>query len=166
MTYRDVGNGRRVGNTRRTTNHELFMSRALELARQARAAGEVPVGAVIVKDNRIVAEGFNQPISGNDPTAHAEMIAMRAAARTIGSYRLLDTTLYVTLEPCAMCAGAMVHARIKQLVFGAADPRAGAVGSVFNIAQHAALNHRLEVASGPLADESAALLREFFAARR
>jgi len=142
------------------------MSRALELARQARAAGEVPVGAVIVKDNRIVAEGFNQPISGNDPTAHAEMIAMRAAARTIGSYRLLDTTLYVTLEPCAMCAGAMVHARIKQLVFGAADPRAGAVGSVFNIAQHAALNHRLEVASGPLADESAALLREFFAARR
>jgi tRNA(adenine34) deaminase len=142
------------------------MSRALELAQQAQAAGEVPVGAVLVKDGLIVAEGFNHPIGGVDPTAHAEIAAMRAAARTLNSYRLLDTTLYVTLEPCAMCAGAMVHARVKRLVFGAADPRVGAVGSVFNIAQHAALNHRLEVESGILADQCGNLLRDFFAAKR
>jgi tRNA(adenine34) deaminase len=143
-----------------------FMARAVELAREASAAGEVPVGAVIVKDGVILAEGFNRPISGIDPTAHAEVVAMRAAAKALNSYRLLDTTLYVTLEPCAMCAGAMVHARIKKLVFGAADQRVGAVGSVFNIAQHTALNHRLEVESGVLAHECGALLREFFAAKR
>jgi tRNA(adenine34) deaminase len=142
------------------------MSRALELAREAQAAGEVPVGAVIVKDGAIIAEGFNRPISGNDPTAHAEIVAMRAAAQILGSYRLLDTTLYVTLEPCAMCAGAMVHARIKQLVFGATDPRAGAAGSVFNIAQNTSLNHRIEVEGGVLGDECGALLRDFFLARR
>lgn len=142
------------------------MSRALELAREAESIGEVPVGAVIVKDGVVIAEGYNRPISGNDPTAHAEIVAMRAAAQVLGSYRLLDTTLYVTLEPCAMCAGAMVHARIKQLVFGATDPRAGAAGSVFNIVQHAALNHRMEVQAGVLADECGALLRAFFMARR
>jgi tRNA(adenine34) deaminase len=147
-------------------SHELFMSRALELARQAEAMGEVPVGAVIVKDNVIVAEGFNRPISGSDPTAHAEIVAMRAAAQVLGSYRLLNTTLYVTLEPCAMCAGAMVHARIQNLIFGATDPRAGAAGSVFNIVQSAALNHRVQVESGVLAMECGALLREFFLARR
>jgi tRNA(adenine34) deaminase len=143
-----------------------FMSRALELARTAEAAGEVPVGAVIVKDGAVIAEGWNRPISTHDPSAHAEMIAMRAAAQTLRNYRLLDTTLYVTLEPCAMCAGAMVHARVKRLVFAATDPRAGAVGSIFNIAQHAALNHRLEVHSGVMAEECAVELRKFFAARR
>jgi tRNA(adenine34) deaminase len=148
------------------TDHIQFMSRALELARQAQDLGEVPVGAVIVKDGIIIAEGFNRPIGGNDPTAHAEIVAMRAAANVLGSYRLLDTTLYVTLEPCAMCAGAMVHARIKNLVFGASDPRAGAAGSVFNIVQNPALNHRVEMEGGVLADHCLKLLREFFAARR
>jgi tRNA(adenine34) deaminase len=146
--------------------HEVFMSRALELARQAEAVGEVPVGAVIVKDSVIVAEGFNRPISGSDPTAHAEIVAMRAAAQALGSYRLLNTTLYVTLEPCAMCAGAMVHARIQTLVFGATDPRAGAAGSVFNIVQSAALNHRVQIESGVMADECGSVLRNFFQARR
>lgn len=143
-----------------------FMSRALELARTAEAAGEVPVGAVIVKDGVIVGEGWNRPISTNDPTAHAEIVALRAAAQNLGSYRLLDTTLYVTLEPCAMCAGAMVHSRVKRLVYAATDPRAGAAGSVFNIVQHSALNHRLEIVSGVMAQECAAVLRGFFAARR
>jgi len=150
----------------RVTDHGFFMSRAYELAQQAQAAGEVPVGAVVVKDGRIIAEGFNRPIGGNDPTAHAEIVAMRAAAQVVGSYRLLNTTLYVTLEPCAMCAGAMVHARIQNLVFGAADPRAGAAGSVFNIVQSAALNHRVQIEGGVLATECGALLREFFLARR
>jgi tRNA(adenine34) deaminase len=143
-----------------------FMSRALGLARRAQEAGEVPVGAVLVKDGAIVGEGSNRPIGGKDPSAHAEMIAMRAAALALDNYRLLDTTLYVTLEPCAMCAGAMVHARVRRLVFAATDPRAGAAGSVFNIVQHAALNHRLDVTSGVLADDCSALLRSFFAARR
>jgi tRNA(adenine34) deaminase len=145
---------------------ERFMTRALELARNAEAAGEVPVGALIVKDGAIVSEGWNRPIGTHDPTAHAEIVAMRAAAQALQSYRLLDTTLYVTLEPCAMCAGAMVHARVKRLVFAATDPRAGAAGSIFNIAQHAALNHRLEIHSGVMANECAAELRNFFAARR
>lgn len=144
----------------------LFMSRALELAREAEAAGEVPVGAVIVKDGVIVGEGWNRPISTNDPTAHAEIIALRAAAQNLCSYRLLDTTLYVTLEPCAMCAGAMVHSRVKRLVYAATDPRAGAAGSVFNIVQHSALNHRLEIVPGVMAEECGAVLRGFFAARR
>jgi tRNA(adenine34) deaminase len=143
-----------------------FMSRALELARMAEAAGEVPVGAVVVKNGSVVGEGWNQPIRSHDPTSHAEMIAMRAAAQELRNYRLLDTTLYVTLEPCAMCAGAMVHARVRRLVFAATDPRAGAAGSVFNIVQHAALNHRLEVRDGVMGDECSAELRRFFAARR
>ncbi len=142
------------------------MSRALELARFAEANGEVPVGAVIVKDNQIIGEGWNQPITTHDPSAHAEMLAMRAAAKSLGNYRLLDTTLYVTLEPCAMCAGAMVHARIKRLVYAATDPRAGAAGTLFNIVQHDALNHRVEVTGGVLEEECAALLRNFFRTRR
>lgn len=144
----------------------FFMSRALELARIAEREGEVPVGAVVVKDGGIVGEGWNRPIGTHDPTAHAEIVALRAAARALGTYRLLDTTLYVTLEPCAMCAGAMVHARVKRLVFAATDPRAGAAGSIFNIVQHEALNHRLVYESGVLADECSALLRGFFLARR
>jgi tRNA(adenine34) deaminase len=143
-----------------------FMRRAIELAREAQAAGEVPVGALIVRDGEIVAEGFNRPISTHDPTAHAEMVALRAAAARIDNYRLLGTTLYVTLEPCAMCAGAMVHARVERLVYAATDPRAGAAGSVFNVAQSPALNHRLQVVPGVLADECGALLRDFFVARR
>lgn len=144
----------------------VFMSRARELALEAWAAGEVPVGAVVVKDGVIVGEGWNRPISTSDPSAHAEMVAMRAAARSLSNYRLLDTTLYVTLEPCAMCAGAMVHARVKRLVYAATDPRAGAAGSVFNIVQHSALNHRLEITAGVMAQECGGMLREFFAARR
>lgn len=143
-----------------------FMSRALELAGRAEAAGEVPVGAVIVKDGTIVAEGWNQPIGAHDPTAHAEIVAMRAAAHHLRNYRLLDTTLYVTLEPCAMCASAMVHARVRRLVYAAADSRAGASGSVFNITQHPSLNHRLEVQGGVLAEPCGDLLRRFFLARR
>ena len=145
---------------------EFYMRRAIELARDAEAAGEVPVGAVIVRDGEILAEGFNRPISTHDPTAHAEMVAVRAAAARIDNYRLLGTTLYVTLEPCAMCAGAMVHARVQRLVYAAADPRAGAAGSVFDVVQSPALNHRLEVVPGVLAEECAALLRSFFVARR
>jgi tRNA(adenine34) deaminase len=143
-----------------------FMARALALADMAAVAGEVPVGAVIVKDKQIIAEGWNRPIGTHDPTAHAEMVALRAAAQAVSNYRLLDTTLYVTLEPCAMCAAAMVHARVKRVVFGATDPRAGAAGSIFNITQHDALNHRLEVSSGVLAEQCGAVLRNFFAARR
>jgi tRNA(adenine34) deaminase len=143
-----------------------FMSRALELARAASAAGEVPVGAVIVKDGAIIAEGWNRPISTRDPTAHAEIVAMREAGRALDNYRLSDTTLYVTLEPCPMCASAMVHARVRRLVFAATDPRAGAAGSVFNIVQHPSLNHRMECTGGVLAEECGALLRDFFVARR
>ena len=146
--------------------HVAFMSRALELAREAERAGEVPVGAVVVKDGVIIGEGWNRPISTNDPTAHAEIIAMRAAAQKLSSYRLLDTTLYVTLEPCAMCAGAMVHARVRRLIYATSDPRAGAAGSVFNIVQHPSLNHRIDCDTGVLTEECGALLRNFFLARR
>jgi len=145
---------------------EGFMNRAIELAREAQAAGEVPVGALIVRDGEILAEGFNRPISTRDPTAHAEMVALRAAAARVDNYRLTGTTLYVTLEPCAMCAGAMVHARVARLVYAASDPRAGAAGSVFNVVQNAALNHRLEVVPGVLAEACGTLLRDFFVARR
>lgn len=143
-----------------------FMTRALELAREAEAHGEVPVGAVLVRAGRIVGEGWNRPIGSNDPTAHAEMVALRSAAAALGSYRLLETTLYVTLEPCPMCAGAMVHARVQRLVFAAVDPRAGAAGTVFNIVQHPSLNHRIDCTAGVLATECGELLRGFFVARR
>lgn len=148
------------------TSDEFFMRRALELAVEGEKAGEVPVGCVIVKDGEILGEGFNHPISAHDPTAHAEIGAMRQAAEKLQNYRLVDTTLYVTLEPCAMCAGAMVHARVKRLVFGAREPRTGAVGSVYDIVRDARLNHRLEVTEGVLAEESSAMLREFFRNRR
>ena len=147
-------------------NDLTFMTRAIELAREAQAAGEVPVGAVVVRDRKIIGEGWNRPISTQDPTAHAEIIALRAAAQAIGSYRLTNTTLYVTLEPCAMCAGAMVHARVKRLVYGSSDPRAGASGSIFNITQHPALNHRIDCEGGLMSDECGELLRSFFAERR
>ncbi len=142
------------------------MTRALELARQARDRGEVPVGAIVVHEGAVIGEGFNQPISLADPSAHAEMQAIRMAARRLDNYRLLDATVYVTLEPCAMCAGAMVHARIKRLVYGAADPKTGATGSVFNLVQTERLNHRLEVEGGVMKKECGELLKDFFRKRR
>lgn len=143
-----------------------FMHRALELAEDARAAGEVPVGAVVVLDGRIVAEGANRPIVSDDPTAHAEVEALRAAGRALRTYRLTDTTLYVTLEPCAMCASAIIHARVRRLVFGAWDPRAGAAGSTIDVFALPGQNHRVDVFGGVLAEECAGRLRAFFAERR
>ena len=142
------------------------MQHALSLATRAEAAGEVPVGAVIVKDDAIVGEGWNQPIGAHDPTAHAEIIAMRAAAQRIGNYRLTGHTLYVTLEPCIMCASAIVHARVSRLVFGAWDPKAGAAGSTLNVFTMPSMNHRVDVFGGVLMEESARLLNAFFDTRR
>jgi tRNA(adenine34) deaminase len=149
-----------------TEDDRHWMRHALELAARAEAAGEVPVGACIVRDGILLGEGHNQPITSHDPTAHAEMVALRAAAASARSYRLVGATLYVTLEPCAMCAGAMVHARIARLVWGADDPKTGAAGSVFDIVRSERLNHRVECASGVLAEECGKLLRAFFATRR
>jgi tRNA(adenine34) deaminase len=143
-----------------------FMRRALELAAQAEARGEVPVGALVVQGEQVIGEGFNQPITLKDPTAHAEILALRAAANTLGDYRLGGTTLYVTLEPCPMCAAALVHARVARLVFGAWDPRQGAAGSVFNLVTARAMNHQVDCFGGVLADECGALLRRFFESRR
>ena len=143
-----------------------WMARALELARRAAAAGEVPVGAVIVRDGEVVGEGYNLTVTEADPTTHAEVVAIRRAAATVGDWRLLDCTLYVTLEPCAMCAGAIVLARIPRVVFGASDPKAGMAGSLGNLLQDRRLNHRCEVTSGVLAEESGELLRAFFRERR
>ena len=145
---------------------EKWMREALVLARMAEAAGEVPVGAVLVKDGALVGSGWNQPIGAHDPTAHAEVMALRAAAKHAGNYRLTGATLYATLEPCAMCAGALVHARVARLVYGAADPKTGAAGSVFNLTQTERLNHRLEVVGGVLAGECGDLLKDFFSRRR
>lgn len=143
-----------------------WMTRALELARHAEALGEVPIGAVLVVDGDAVAEGWNQPISANDPTAHAEIVALRAAAARRRNYRLPDSTLYVTLEPCPMCAGAIVHARVARVVFGAPDPLAGAAGSRFDLLRSDALNHRADVVGGVLGESCAEVLRNFFRARR
>lgn len=143
-----------------------YMQRALELARRAEAAGEVPVGAVVVLDGAVVGEGWNQPIGSCDPTAHAEMLALRAAGAGTRSYRLGGATLYVTLEPCPMCMTAIVHARVARVVFGAWDPRQGAAGSAFDLANAAALNHRVDAFGGVLADECGTLLKEFFRRRR
>lgn len=142
------------------------MRRALDLARHAAGAGEVPVGAVVVRDGVVLGEGWNGPIGCCDPTAHAEVQALRAAARRAGNYRLGGATLYVTLEPCAMCAGAIVHARIARVVYGAEDPRAGAAVSVFRVLSEPRLNHRVPAEGGVLAAECAALLQEFFRTRR
>jgi tRNA(adenine34) deaminase len=143
-----------------------FMRLALEQANGAQAAGEVPVGAVLVSGDQVIASGANRPIAANDPTAHAEIEALRCGGRTLGSYRLTDTTLYVTLEPCPMCAMAIVHARVRRLVFGAWDPRAGAAGSVTDIFALPGLNHRVDVFGGVLMEECGSLLKEFFAERR
>jgi len=145
---------------------EQFMGQALDLARNAEAHGEVPVGAVLVAGGQVIATGRNSPIESSDPTAHAEIQALRTAARELKNYRLPDTTLYVTLEPCAMCAGAIVHARVARVVYGCADPRGGAAGTVFNVLDCAELNHRVSVTSGVRADECKALLQAFFRTRR
>ena len=143
-----------------------FMRRALELAQNARAAGEVPIGAVLTMDGAVIGEGYNRPISNHDPTAHAEVQALRDAAERRGNYRLPGAVLYVTLEPCAMCAGAIMHARVARVVFGAPDPKTGACGSVVNLFAEARLNHHAQVQGGVLAEECGALLRAFFASRR
>lgn len=144
-----------------------WMRLALANAEKASQSDEVPVGALVVDaENNIIGQGWNQPISNNDPTSHAEIIALRQAAEKISNYRILNATLYVTLEPCVMCAGAMVHARIKRLVFGAYDPRAGAAGSVFDILEADQLNHHVEVSGGILADECGDQLKKFFQAKR
>ncbi len=151
---------------RQKATDEEFLRQALILAQRAAAAGEVPVGAVVVRSGEIVGRGYNAPVSSSDPTAHAEILALREAAREEANYRLSGATLYVTLEPCAMCAGALVAARIERLVFGARDLRFGGVRSKFRIADSGLLNHRVEVAEGVLAAEATAMLLEFFAARR
>lgn len=143
-----------------------FMREALTLAAEAAAAGEVPVGAVVVKDGRIIGRGYNRPISSADPTAHAEIVALREAAAAEGNYRLPGCELYVTLEPCAMCVGAMVHARIARIVYGARDPKTGACGSVVDLPALGTLNHHGRFEGGTLAEECGALLKRFFAERR
>jgi tRNA(adenine34) deaminase len=143
-----------------------WMRHAIELAKRGQAAGEVPVGAVIIKNNRIIGEGWNQPIGLHDPSAHAEMVALREAGKTLSNYRLLDTTLYVTLEPCVMCAGAIMHARIGRVVYGANDPKAGAAGSVVDIFSNTKLNHHVTVEGGLLSDECGDLLTQFFKSKR
>lgn len=142
------------------------MEKALVLAHKAEAAGEVPVGAVLVKENEIIAEGWNQPIISHDATAHAEIIAMRAAGQKLDNYRLVDTTMYVTLEPCAMCVGAMIHARVSKVVYGASEPRTGALGGAFSLLEANQHNHVFEVVSGVLSDDSKKLLQDFFQSRR
>jgi len=143
-----------------------FMQRAIELAQQAEAINEIPVGAVVVYQNKIIAEGFNQSINLHDPSAHAEMIAIRQAGKVLNNYRLLNCTLYVTLEPCTMCAGLLVHSRIKRLVFGACDLKTGAAGSVFNLVASNKLNHQIEVEQSNMAEQCSEMLSAFFKRRR
>ena len=147
-------------------DREPFMREAMVLAALAAEAGEVPVGAVVVKEGEIVGRGFNRPITSSDPTAHAEIVALREAATRLGNYRLPDCELYVTLEPCAMCVGAMLHARLARVVFGANDPKTGACGSVIDLPKVEGLNHHATFEGGVLAQECAALLKRFFADRR
>jgi tRNA(adenine34) deaminase len=143
-----------------------FMQQALSQAKLAAAAGEVPVGAVLVRDSQVISTGFNQPITNSDPSAHAEMMALRAAASDEANYRLPGTTLYVTLEPCTMCAGAMLHARVDRVVFGATDPKTGAAGSVLNVFSEKQINHQTVVEGGIMSEECGQILRNFFKERR
>jgi tRNA(adenine34) deaminase len=145
---------------------EKFMRSALQEARKAMGKAEVPVGAVLVKNNRIIARGYNKNIHNQDPAAHAEIVALTGAGSYLKNHRLIGCTLYATVEPCPMCAGALVHARVKRIVFGAGDPKAGACGSVFNIASNKKLNHRIEVTRGILEKECAHIVKEFFRTRR
>src|SRR5580698_1985744 len=165
LLYRyNMGRNRPVTSTQ--ISDELWMDEALRCAQRALEAGEVPIGAVVVRQGSIVGRGWNRNITDSDPTAHAEMLALREAGATIGNHRLGDCDLFVTIEPCAMCAGAMVHARIQRLVYGADDPKAGAVRSVMQILNHPQLNHKIEVQGGVLAGRSAELLQAFFRSRR
>ena len=145
---------------------EYWMRHALDLARRAWEQGEVPVGAVLVQNDRVIGEGWNRPIGQHDPTAHAEIMALRQGGKVLENYRLLDTTLYVTLEPCVMCAGAMVHSRISRLVYGAHDIKSGAAGSLLDVLGHPGMNHQVELQSRVLAEECAAMLSDFFRMRR
>jgi tRNA(adenine34) deaminase len=145
---------------------QQFMGAALALAREAQRLGEVPVGAVIVRQGAVIGEGFNQPIGSHDPTAHAEIVALRDAARRVGNYRLTGATLYVTIEPCQMCVGAMVHARITRVVYGTREPKAGAIESAMRAHEHPSLNHRIEATGGVLDEECRAVIQEFFKAQR
>ncbi|MFZ3391338.1 MULTISPECIES: tRNA adenosine(34) deaminase TadA [Buttiauxella] len=147
-------------------NHEHWMRHALTLARRAWEEGEVPVGAVLVHNNQVIGEGWNRSIGRHDPTAHAEIMALRQGGLVLQNYRLLETTLYVTLEPCVMCAGAMVHGRIGNLVFGARDAKTGAIGSLMDVVGHPGMNHQVMVTEGVLAEECSAMLSAFFRARR
>ena len=144
----------------------FWMQHALELANRAESEGEVPVGAIVVYEDQVIGEGWNRPIIDNDPTAHAEIMALRNAAKKINNYRLLDTSLYVTLEPCIMCSGAIIHSRVKRVVYGATDPKAGAVESAFNILGTDCLNHQVNVERGILAKECGQVLTDFFRKRR
>jgi tRNA(adenine34) deaminase len=144
----------------------FWMARALDLARKAEEANEVPVGAVLVKDDELIAEGWNQPISSHDATSHAEIMAMRAAGIKLNNYRLIDTKMYVTLEPCSMCVGAMIHARVSKVIYGASEPRTGALGGAFNLLEANQHNHVFDVISGVLEEESKTLLQNFFQSRR
>lgn len=147
-------------------NHDYWMRHALALAKRAWEEDEVPVGAVLVHNNQVIGEGWNRPIGRHDPTAHAEIMALRQGGMVLQNYRLIDTTLYVTLEPCVMCAGAMVHSRISQLVFGARDAKTGAAGSLMDVLHHPGMNHRVEIIEGVLRDECAGMLSDFFRQRR
>lgn len=145
---------------------EYWMSQALRLAEKAQTHGEIPVGAILVKDNRIIARGWNHSIYKHNPVGHAEIMALSKGGDKLNNYRLLDTTLYVTLEPCTMCAGAIIHSRIKRLVFGASDYKTGAVGSIYNLLEHPKMNHHVEITAGVLAEQCSSLLSEFFRRRR
>jgi len=147
-------------------NHQYWMQQAIQLARKAAAEDEVPVGAIIVKDSKIISEGWNQSIQNHDPSAHAEIMAIRNAGKELKNYRLIDTTMYVTLEPCSMCVGAMIHARVGRLVFGACDSKTGATGSAINLIHNEIHNHKIEVIAGVMEDECKKLLQLFFKQKR
>jgi tRNA(adenine34) deaminase len=161
-----IGSPKTNNQKRATASDELWMEEALRCAQRALEAGEVPVGAIVVCEDRVVGRGWNCNIAGSDPTAHAEVIALRDAGATIGNHRLADCDLYATIEPCAMCAGALIHARIKRLIYGADDPKAGAVRSVMQVLNHPQMNHTVEVRGGVLAGRSAEMLQAFFRSRR
>ncbi len=153
-------------NSARPSNDDAWMQLALVQARQAAEAGEVPVGALVVKDGEIVGQGNNRNLRDNDPTAHAEIVALRQAAARLGNHRLAGCVIFATIEPCAMCAGAMIHARLDRLVYGASDPKAGAAGSLLQVLNHPGLNHRMEITPGVLAGKCSEILREFFQTKR
>jgi tRNA(adenine34) deaminase len=166
MTFSKQVNKQEKNTTQTFSSDEVFMHRAFELAQQAQEHNEIPVGAVVVADGKIIGEGFNQSIMLNDPSAHAEMLAIRQAGQHIQNYRLVDCTLYVTLEPCPMCAGLLIHSRVKRLVYGAKDAKTGAAGSLLDLLNHLGLNHQVKVEQGLWAEQCSSMLSEFFKRRR